>query len=745
MADDFGSDILNELFGDEGSSNPTPQGKPKKSANVHSVQEDEMQDMVIEEEMPPQTRPPRSENGENNTVRQQKVQNSGEHRGQQRPQGQSGNQRPVRPQQQGNGQQRQRQQGQNGSQRTVRPQQQGNGQQQGEQRPPQVQRKSPQAQGVSRQGVKPSMPHEGERLHNPYEDEDENGNPIQQQQRVKPKKPPKPKKPKKKLTKKQKRNRIIIGSILGVLFVALCTCGILYSNRELPVETEYTETGRRAVDEFIEWVQNYDTDSISGVSSVTYLPQEVEYANNDESKLTYIQKVCSLVSVEYPTMNQQSNKGRDYVDKEGKTYTVDSDLTNGESVMLTIIDYAALSEKIAADAVNIQTMFASNGYHTEDYALTKELEDMFCNYVCSLEEIPTTQVEWTPELEDIGQNKGTEEKPVETPYYVVTEEESIDRLLFGSDDFHNCLDTFGKTATSWTATVQREVQEEVENPEYTKWLEKYNAITQAYAERGEKYPKEGVLYKYKKKTMKLKKNKKGKYIKVKKPDETIIQTVMREFDNPYNADTTLPYTWVGAEYAQNRYNNGQTKVYAEDGDGTKDYPAGIGTPVITKALATDGNYYDVKVTLKEYYAGQKAIDYVSQFSELNRGLLSDNTIQFAVFVVDVQNLSGVDFHMSDDMILCDNLANNLAKTGILYGMNDDFDLPAGATVTMQDYQLNTNLADKYLIWGKSFNRVYSPVWFKVLVYAPDELNAMLNTESDESTEETEVDTEEGTE
>lgn len=718
MTDKFESDFLEGFFDDEKQekeSKEQPQ-RPKhtKPGNVN-VQSDTSDFVDVKV---PQQREVNSAGQPVKGLQQGQRVQSGQiknRNGQQRPQQRQGGQRPPQGQQ--------------------RPQQGGQRPPQGQQRPQgQVRNVAPRStNGVQRQSAKPSDPNtQRQQLQNPYAQEQ-----VQQQNNKKPKKP---KKVKKSLTKKQKITRGIIGGVIGLLVVVSIVLLGLYKNREVPIQTEYDETGRRGIDEYIQAVTTYNKEAITKlIGDKSYLVQEEEYANGSEFKLQFISKICGTVKADYPMVEQKSNKGRVYKDKKtGATNSIESDMTDGEEVDLTIVDYSKIAKDIETNSVEISTLFQSKGYTVNDLNIDKEMEELFCEYICSLQELPLKQVKWTPKLNDVGQVKGTEDKPVEAPFYVVTEDESMDKLLFGSDEFHNCLDAFGKAAISWTPTVTVTQPQEVENPEYTDYMAQYNALVQAYTDRGEKYPgKEGILYKYNKKKMKLKKNKKGKYTKIKKPEEKIIQDVTMEVDNPYNSDIVLPWTFLGAEFCQNRNTNGG-KVLPEVGTGTFDRPAGIGTSVITKALASDGNYYDVKITLTGMWAGQSAIDYAVKYSEKNRGFLSNNSVQLVIFEMTVQNLSGVDFHMADDLILADRNANSMSKTGIIYGLNEEFDIHAGETVTLQDFQASQVIEDKYLIWGKSFNRVFEPVWFKVLANDVESLNEMLGVEtSEEESQDTE--------
>ena len=300
----------------------------------------------------------------------------------------------------------------------------------------------------------------------------------------------------------------------------------------------------------------------------------------------------------------------------------------------------------------------------------------------------------------------------------------LDNLILGSDSYHTCLDAFGKAATSWTPTVKQSYIGT--NPKYKKWKKQYKKITKYYKKKKKTYPGGKKLIKYNKK-MKLQKYKKGKkkgeYIYIKKPKKKAKLT--RDVDNPYVPEVYLPYTYLGAYFAQNGYNNGQTKVMPLLGNGTFQQPAGVGTPVLTKVRATDGKFYDCRVTLTMYNAGQSAINYAARYSEKNRGFLSNNKVQLSCFEVSVENLSGKTITFNEDLALCDERNDMSPRTGLMYGFKMKGKAKAGETITLQSYLVDTNLADKYLVWGRSFERRYEPVWFRVLKNNIDELKPML--------------------
>lgn len=591
-------------------------------------------------------------------------------------------------------------------------------------------KKAPVANGSLGNKVKPATV-QSTNTRNPYENEEQVN---KSKQVVK-------KKEKKKLTKSQKTILKVAGIVILVAILGFSGFKIYDSVREKPLsETAYEETGRRAVDEYIKLVKSFDYEALNKTaeenfdSKISYVAMEQKYANSGEPELKFLSKVFDVIKVKYPQVALQSNRGRDYINKSGEKTMIDSDLKDGEPVTLTIVDWGTLANQITADSANIANLFVSNGYNKGDLDITNKMSKMFCNYVNSLQTLPTKEIEWTPSLTNVGKTVKVDEKTTkDIDYFVVNNDDMLDSLILGSDEYHLCLDSFGKAATSWTPIVQEEYTGT--NLKYTKWKKQLSKIKKYYKKKKEEYPGGKKLIKYNKK-MKLEKytkgKKKGQYKYIKTPKKKA--KLKRDIDNPYVPEICLPYTYLGAYYAQNGYNNGQTKVMPLLGNGTFQQPAGVGTPVLTK-VKYKGEFYDCRVTLKAYYAGQSAINYASKYSEKNRGFLSNNKVQLSCYEVDVENLSGKKLRISEDLALCDERNDMSPRTGLMYGFKLKGTVKAGETITLQSYLVGTDIENKYLIWGRSFDRKYEPVWFRVLKNNQEELKPMLDENNSDITNE----------
>ena len=57
----------------------------------------------------------------------------------------------------------------------------------------------------------------------------------------------------------------------------------------------------------------------------------------------------------------------------------------------------------------------------------------------------------------------------------------------------------------------------------------------------------------------------------------------------------------------------------------------------------------------------------------------------------------------------------------MYGLKDYAELGPYEYVVLQDWYASTELKEKYLIWGKNFNKTVQPIWYQVLKASPTEV------------------------
>lgn len=505
---------------------------------------------------------------------------------------------------------------------------------------------------------------------------------------------------------------VIVGGIIGF---------VVYKNNKLiPVEEDYQKSGRYAYDTLMTSLNTYDAEVVDKVvgqiDGDSYLAQEWSYANNNKVRQDFIKMVCSYVKFEYPQVPQLSTTGKEMKDKSGNPLLVVSSMNNGESVSVSHIDYNGVSAMMQEDKEAILNLYKSSDISTEDYEYEDEMVDLMLNYILSKSNLPVKSSNITMQVALYG-----------TP--IIVDDTELDKLLFSSDEFHNMCDIFSQVATGFTghAVEKYTVQEEQPNPEYSQWKIRFDAY---YEESGGKFIKgvsrwEPWYLRDENNNFILDENgeKIVNYYSIKdengndwiQPSETVIVDVEKEkqVDVTWVKDSIIPYCFLGAYYCQNEY-SGTFSPDVRIGDGTIENPAGVGTPIITKCLGTDGKYHDIKVTLTGYWTGKDAIDYAVSFSERNRGLDINSVIQLICYEVKIENLEKSDFTFKSDMFLADKNSNKSTRTGTMYGFLDKATVKAGESVIINDWATSTELAQKYVCWGSSFNREFSTIYFKVL-------------------------------
>lgn len=505
---------------------------------------------------------------------------------------------------------------------------------------------------------------------------------------------------------------VIIAVIIGVVY--------MNSNKLVPQEENYAQTGRYAYDTLLSALNSYDAtqvDSVVGTSTGdSYLAQEWSYANNIEIRQNFIKSICANVSFTYPQTNQLSTTGETMTGNDGSPILVTSSMNNGELVSVTHVDYKALAEAMKEDKEVILDLFDSSGITAEDYDYEDEMTDLMLDYIVSKGNLPTTTTDIS-----LGVSLGG------TP--MITDDSALDKLLFSSDDFHNMCDVFAQVATGFTGyeTEKYTEKEEQPNPEYTQWKMRFDAYFEADNGRFIKGVSKWEPWYLRDENNNYILDENGEkivnYYSVKddqgndwiQPAETVIVDVEKErqVEVEWVKDSVVPYCFMGAYYCQNEY-NGSFSPEVRVGDGTIQYPAGVGTPIITKCLGTDGKYHDVKVTMTGYWVGEDAIDYAISFSEKNRGFDINSVIQLICYEIKIENLENKAFTFNSDMFLSDKNSNKSTRTGTMYGFYSSATVEAGESVIINDWATSTELNQKYVCWGSSFNRTYNTVYFKVL-------------------------------
>ena len=533
------------------------------------------------------------------------------------------------------------------------------------------------------------------------------------QEKAKKEKQPKPKKEKApKEPGKKSKLPMILGIIAGV--IVLGVAGIFIYKKVTYVEPplvaemiDYDNSGLAIYQELQNKLNNYDAQSlddfIGSKAGDSYLAQEWAYVNDVAVRQAFIKHVCSQVKFEFPKVTQKSTTGVEMPELEKVTCP----MNNGEVPIVEIPDYVTITNKMETDRDYIQNLFVKSGYKISDYDFTNEITNLFIEYYLSLDTIPTTKIEI--------------ETPIDLATRTVISDAGLDKMLFGSDEFHAMLAKFSQCCLSFTGYQDNFVTKEVEtiNPEYTTWLEKF---LPEFEKDGGTYDKQTNKFSDVEptETSTWYKNEEGKFVikegELVQPEYMIItkEEVNEPIELEWVEETGIAYNWLGLYYLTNDY-KGTGSTVTRYGDGTIDKPAGVGTSIITKVKGTDLKYHDVRITLVGYWTGQDAIDYIYQQSSSNRGFQSNAALQFICYELQIENLEDKEFTFSSEMALTDNKGTVSMYSGVLYGFkNKNIVIKPLETIYINDWAASLEINQKYVAWGKSFNLQHPLIYFNLL-------------------------------
>lgn len=527
----------------------------------------------------------------------------------------------------------------------------------------------------------------------------------------------------KKVTKSPKSKRfwaIVVFSIIAVVAVVIA---LVVIKKKVAERKAYEEsliiheerTSEYTVRQFSESVKNFDTDTLGNGSVVltSFISKEPTLFNEDEKLESFAKWVCSHSSI----VGGDSTKNLSGYDEV-------------VSVDVTSVDWVSVAESLDSD--KIHSLMSDNSVSGSDLDLSIKLPDLFSDYMISLEEVPTVS-------KSVDLKLVREDNEDESGYhYVVSDDASVDDILFGSDEFHSSMESFAKIVVGWTGfkTEEYTEQEEQENPEYVNWLNQLNAEIAKYPtwkntskclyepyykrdeknkivkdENGNKVVNFYVLYEASSSGKKIKDSSSPyKYKYIPEPEHTIMVDVKKErqVEDPWTDKMYFPYNWIGYNYMQL---NGLT---ARHGDGSKENPLGSNTWVVSKAVCTDGSSKSVGIEMLNWYRGSDAIQFALGKSEKNRGLDNDSIVELVVCTFRVTNLSGEPITISSDLVLVDGYGNKLSRTGTIYGLSDTATLGAGESIVLEDWATSTDMNRYQVAWGKSFDVDTPLVYFDVI-------------------------------
>lgn len=455
---------------------------------------------------------------------------------------------------------------------------------------------------------------------------------------------------------------LVVGGI-GVGGIIAYKGQVLYPSR---LKVDESSTGIYAIKKWQRAVNSYNKGALKGYSKNEYLVQEEKYQNENEDRINFIKSALKTVKYTALEENVKNKYGGEYYlyNSKNKTESGLSSVNFGEKVKVSYIDYDSLE----FDSKDVAKFLEKNKISLDDPDLKNTLTDAFCRWVSQMDEIPTKS-----EKRSVPLNKEGDGFKVD-----VKEDETLDEALFSSKEFYSALDRFSEAALG-------------DKLEKTEEYKKYEALPEDE----------------KKKT--------------KEPEEK------------YNTRLFIPHDWIGIHslmYEGVSKGEKPNKLVFADGKGTIDSPANVGTPVVVSHFVKgeDGKTQEIKlrVTLESYSLGSDAIVDLINKDNRNRGIDSKSSTKYIYATWKVENLSNLKFTLEENSSLADKEGNISAKTGVMYGLGEVVEIGPYETTEFQTWSSSTELAEKYLIWGRDYDRRTEPVWFKVLklsgkkVTIPDE-------------------------
>ena len=508
---------------------------------------------------------------------------------------------------------------------------------------------------------------------------------------------------------------------IRVLVVVLLTCASIYYLVKQgfdkyvinPKEDILMEelTGLYCIRNWENVLKNIDSNDISNfIHSDSWLEKEILYANSNETREEFMQAMLNTVSYTPKQVRSVDIYGNPILAEDGGVVYRDSQVVVGEEVSLTYVDYSAIefTEEL------VKNLMDTDNLKLGDAGYSERLTDIVCNYVANLgDNLPlVTDYHYVPSLQ----------MNVDGTYRMSPDEDIyIDKLLFSSGNFYDMLERFaalaGKGAT---------------NPQWFVWS---NAATNLRGEEPSKTLEELPVMEDFTKWIDVH----GEYTLDSKlsTEADINGSTYQSLANvavnaplKYEGSYEISHRWCGAYFLQNEHtsldeygNEYLDPIMPSLGNGKKDNPAALDTPVVTIAKVTQRDKNGVlsttensiSVEMIEYGVSQQAIDWFEEKDVRNRGYAIDSETQYVYYVFRVTNLSYKTLTIVDNSSLCDDSLALSVRTGTVYGLQDKVTLAPGETGIIESWSNSVNLNKKYVIWGADFERDSDVVWFRKLM------------------------------
>ena len=470
------------------------------------------------------------------------------------------------------------------------------------------------------------------------------------------------------------KKAIVAGILAGVLVIGGGTGGYMYWNKQhkehVAVEKAKNLEKQRVnvLKSLAEAIPNFTTKELlpEGDEVISNLDMEIVYMNENKTRTEFLKKVLEKAEV------NASKSGIEY----------------------THINWSYVYSKYISE--NYDKMVAKEG----DYARS---------YINSFAE-PTITV-------SMSLNEATDKDGKVTMELLNT----LDKSLFGSDEFHNSLDVFGLVATG-------DIGKKEETEKHKEWASR-KKILEDYGSKIDKLPVNELKDVNNVLKDVLNDNYKVNIDDPKDAYKKALEELNKVEPVPWKIDSAkdlmekfkkgslTPYTWVGSYFLQNEYKDAEGKqiiVNAQIGDGSYEKPKAIGSSFVTKAKGTDGKYHDVKVTLKSITTGQDAIKQSLEVDERNQGFTTTSDLVLGVVMFTVENTTDDEIEIDSEFSLADKSINLVPRNGSMFGFKERIKLKGRDIGHMSDWFFAKEVDTSNLIWGKTFNRAYPVVWQNVL-------------------------------
>lgn len=235
---------------------------------------------------------------------------------------------------------------------------------------------------------------------------------------------------------------VLLGLVMSLVLSVLCVG--LYRRFVLYPDMEERDISGSVLESLYEWEDTLKEKPVEG-----YLGLEYEYANGNEHKIKFIDFVLNTVKYDVDKEVALNIYGNSMIDsKTNDVVEIDSLLNDDSTVSLSYIDYS----KIKIDSETVASMMSDAGLSIGDVWYSSKLVDVFCDYICSIEDVPTL---------------------TEKHEFVVDDEDLyLDKVLFSSDSFFELLDEFStaaggeslKESDEWVAWNALEDKDDLEEP-----------------------------------------------------------------------------------------------------------------------------------------------------------------------------------------------------------------------------------------------------------------------------------------